>query len=102
MIRHILLAQVPTESEKAMLQSFDDLRAVVDRLPGATGLAFGPSRSPEALERGFTHGLCIDFVDHDALKLYADDAEHRAIGQRIVGCALGGVDGLVVVDLELH
>lgn len=63
--------------------------------------ASGPSYSPEQLERGYTHGLVVDFADLPALHGYAVDAEHVAAGGLITEAAVGGRDGLLVVDLDI-
>ncbi len=81
--------------------AFQQVGRVVDRLPGALSFACGPSNSPENLERGYTHGLVIDFVDLPALHDYAVDAEHVAAGALLMQAAVGGQDGLLVVDLDL-
>lgn len=99
MIRHILLVRAPDDSDAEIATLFSGIAAL--RLPGLLAVSSGPSRSPEDLERGYTHGLVADFADWDALRGYAEDPEHRAIGSRLTMVAEGGIDGLLVVDLEL-
>lgn len=102
MVRHIVLTRcAPGTSADTIGEIYAGLRAVSERLPGATNFTGGPSNSPEDLERGYTHGFSIDFDDHAALRAYADDPEHRALGARLVEAADGGIDGLLVVDLEV-
>ncbi|MEO5834760.1 MAG: Dabb family protein [Nakamurella sp.] len=103
MIRHILLVRCdpgPT-SDDDLIAQFAVIAGLRPRLPGLLAVTFGPSHSPEDLERGYTHGLVADFADRAALSRYAADATHRAAGARITELAAGGVDGLLVVDLEL-
>ena len=102
MVRHIVLTRfAPGTSDQTIADIYGGLRAVAERLDGASGFVAGPSNSPEDLERGYTHGFSIDFADHDALRAYAEDPEHRALGARLVEHAAGGLDGLLVVDLEV-
>jgi hypothetical protein len=101
MIRHIVLVKTQGTAAAAQLElAFQQIGQVVDRLPGALSVAYGPSNSPEQLERGYTHGLVIDFTDSQALHDYAVDAGHVAAGA-LIGQAAGGQDGLLVVDLEV-
>ena len=101
MIRHIVLTKFrPDTSEETISQIYAGLGAVAEKLPGANNFVGGRSESPEQLERGYTHGFVIDFDDWDALRVYADDAEHKALGAQLVAQAIGGVDGILVLDIE--
>jgi hypothetical protein len=101
MIRHIVLVKVQGDSAVAQLQeAFQQIGRVADRLAGALAFAYGPSNSPEQLERGYTHGLVVDFTDAQALHDYSVDAEHVAAGGLITEAAVGGPDGLLVMDLD--
>lgn len=102
MIRHILLVKAQGGSAAGRLESaFQQIGLVADRLPGVLSFAHGLSNSPEQLERGYTHGLVIDFTDAHALHRYAVDPQHIAAGALITEAAIGGRDGLLVVDLEV-
>lgn len=102
MIRHIVLVKAQGDAAGAQLElAFRRIGRVVDRLTGALSIAYGPSNSPEQLERGYTHGLVIDFTDAQALHRYAVDEDHVAAGALIGQAAVGGQDGLLVVDLEI-
>lgn len=101
MIRHILLVKARPDATDDLLTAFGAIAALVGRLPGLLAVSSGPSRSPEDLERGYTHGLVADFADRDALLRYADDPDHRAAGAVITGAAADGREGLLVVDLVM-
>lgn len=102
MIRHILLVPLAGDAVATQLQdAFARIGQVAARLPGVLSCSYGPSNSPEQMERGYTHGLVIDFADAAALHGYAIDPQHRAAGALIAGAATGGVDGLLVVDLQI-
>ena len=100
MIRHIVLTKfTPSTSEEKITQSYDGLAAVTAKLPGARDFKGGRSQSPEQIERGYMHGFTIDFDDWAALQAYADHPEHKALGGQLVPNAIGGIDGILVLDI---
>ncbi|WP_425090663.1 Dabb family protein [Tropicimonas sp. S265A] len=102
MIRHIVLTKFkPGTSEDRIAEIYDGLSAVADRLEGAHGFTGGRSRSPEQIERGYMHGFTLDFDDWDALARYASDPAHQALGAQLVENAVGGIDGILVLDIEI-
>ncbi|MEM1361766.1 MAG: Dabb family protein [Pseudomonadota bacterium] len=102
MIRHIVLTQfTPHTPEAKIAQIYAELAAVAEKLDGAFGFTGGRSESPEKIERGYMHGFVIDFDDWAALERYAQNAEHQALGQQLVDNAVGGIDGILVLDLEV-
>lgn len=101
MIRHIVLTRfLPDVSEATIAEIYGGLAAVADRLPGASGFHGGRSNSPENIERGYMHGFTIDFDNLDDLAAYADDPEHKRWGAEIVAHADGGLDGVLVLDID--
>lgn len=102
MIRHIVLTRFREDvSDTAIHEIYSGLAQVATRLPGTAGFHGGRSTSPEQIERGYLHGFTIDFDTWDDLKTYANDPEHRALGAQLVAAADGGVDGLLVLDIEV-
>ena len=102
MIRHIVLTKFrPDVSEKTIKNIYDELAALVEKLPGAANFTGGRSESPEQIERGYMHGFVIDFDSWDALQTYSDNAEHKALGGQLVANAVGGIDGILVLDLDV-
>lgn len=102
MIRHIVLTKFKSEtSENKIAEIYTGLFALVDKLPGAMRFTGGRSQSPEQIERGYMHGFVIDFESWDALKNYADNEEHKALGGQLVENAIGGIDGILVLDLDV-
>ncbi len=101
MIRHIVLTRFRNDvSEETVAQIYDGLAAVAARLPGAHGFHGGRSDSPENIERGYKHGFTIDFDNRTDLSAYAEDAEHKRWGAEIVAHAQGGIDGVLVLDID--
>lgn len=102
MIRHIVLTKFkPETSEETIASIYAGLAQISERLPGASGFTGGRSKSPEQIERGYMHGFVIDFDDWDALSAYAYDEEHKTYGAQIVENAIGGIDGVLVLDLDV-
>ncbi len=102
MIRHIVLTRFkPETSESTIADIYDGLSALSEKLTGAQGFTGGRSESPEQIERGYMHGFVIDFDNWDALQAYAQNEEHQALGGQLVANAVGGIDGILVLDLDV-
>lgn len=102
MIRHIVLVRFkPEVSETRVAEIFGALPKLSAKLSGVINFTCGRSESPEKMERGFMHGFTIDFSSWEALANYADDPDHKVFGGQLVGNAVGGVDGILVFDLEV-
>ena len=101
MIRHIVLIRVKTDiSEAAILGIFDELEIVRKDVPGMGAIISGRSQSPEKIERGYMHGFTIDFENWQDLALYQSNPVHKATGAKIVNISIGGLDGVLVFDVE--
>jgi hypothetical protein len=102
MIRHCVLTKfrsdVGTADKQAIFAALDALRDVVDGIEAAH---FGANVSPEGLGQGFDDGFTIDFRDAAARDAYLVHPAHRQAGARLVAALDGGVEGLVVFDLDL-
>ncbi|WP_111560331.1 Dabb family protein [Paracoccus sediminilitoris] len=102
MIRHIVLIKFkPEVSESCITEIYSGLWSLTNKLPGARHFTGGRSASPEQIERGYFHAFVIDFDTWLDLKKYTDHPEHQALGSQIVKNAINGLDGLLVLDLEV-
>ncbi len=102
MIRHIVLIKFkPGLSRDDIADIFDELYAIKAKLPGVISITSGQSESPEKIERGYLHGFVADFADWGALQAYQDHPDHKRLGARLVANAIGGIDGILVFDLEV-
>ncbi len=102
MIRHVVLirpsaAATPADVEAAM-SAVAALKGVV---PGILDVRMGANVSPEGLGRGYTHGFVVDFEDEAARDAYLPHPAHQRAGAMIVAVADGGIDGVLVFDLEI-
>lgn len=102
MIRHIVLIKFqPDVGEEEIARLFAELRAIEAKVPGILGITSGRSESPEKIERGYMHGFVIDFADWEALEAYQSHPDHKALGARLVANAIGGIDGILVLDIPV-
>lgn len=102
MIRHIVLIKFQAGvSEETISALFQELRKIETQVPGILDIKSGRSESPEKIERGYMHGFVVDFLDWDALQNYQDHPDHKALGAKLVENAVGGLDGILVLDIPL-
>jgi Stress responsive A/B Barrel Domain len=103
MIRHIVLIKFkPDMSEAAIAAIFSDLHAIKNVLPGVLSITSGRSQSPEQIERGYMHGFIADFVTWETLQAYQDHPDHKRVGAALIAAAIGGIDGILVFDLQVQ
>lgn len=88
-------------TEENIAKIYNGLSDLTDALPGASGFTGGRSESPEQIERGYLHGFVVDFDDWAALRTYQQDKTHKALGAQLVKHAVGGIDGILVLDFEV-
>ncbi|WP_428673134.1 Dabb family protein [Roseibium sp.] len=102
MIRHIVLIKFkPEVSEAEISGMFQELRTIEAQVPGILGITSGRSESPEKIERGYMHGFVVDFESWNALEAYQTHPDHKALGARLVANAIGGLDGILVLDIPV-
>ncbi|WP_428648320.1 Dabb family protein [Roseibium sp.] len=102
MIRHIVLIKFkPEVSEAEISGMFQELRTIEAQVPGILDITSGRSESPEKIERGYMHGFVVDFESWNALEAYQTHPDHKALGARLVANAIGGLDGILVLDIPV-
>jgi hypothetical protein len=79
----------------------------IRRLTEVSGIEFtnfqrGPNVSPEGYAMGFADGFTMDFASRNACFSYLAHPTHRAIGERLIEALDGGVQGLMVFDIDLE
>jgi len=101
MIQHIVLVRFKDGTPQGMIDAlFDEIRALQPQVPGMGRVTSGPSLELEKLEKGFRHGFVVEFESRAALEAYQVHPEHRRTGAKLVAAAEGGLDGILVFDLE--
>ncbi|WP_298918735.1 Dabb family protein [uncultured Roseobacter sp.] len=102
MIRHMVLTKFTSETpESTILDIYAGLRRLTEMMPGARNFGGGRSQSPEKIERGYMHGFSIDFDSWSDLQAYSENEDHKALGGQIVANAEGGLEGVLVLDIEV-
>ena len=103
MIRHCVFVRFRpdvTQSEKDGI--FAEIAALKTRLPGFLAAHVGVNVSPETgMDKGYSDGFIVDFDSPAARDAYLEDEEHRKTGAKIVAAAVGGIEGILVYDLEI-
>ncbi|RCS24982.1 Dabb family protein [Phyllobacterium salinisoli] len=102
MIRHIAIIRFREGLHAAEIESLlKSVHALQDQIEGILAVSSGASSSPENLEKGFTHGFVVDFVDAAARDAYLPHPAHVKVGQSLVAAAHGGIEGILVFNLAM-
>jgi len=103
MIRHCVFIRFKSEISAARkTELFAEISALRARLPGILAVHVGGNVSPEeGMDKGFSDGFIVDFVDAPSRDVYLDDPEHKQAGANLVDAAEGGLAGIFVYDLEI-
>lgn len=99
MIQHIVMLGLLDGYDAGELDTVMRGLAALD-LPGFIGFSHGANRDFEGKSPDYPYGFIGTFTDAAALKLYAADPDHQALGARLVSLC-GGADAIMVIDLEL-
>ena len=101
MILHSVYLRLNDGADKAeLLEIMSGLDALRLKLDGMTDFRHGPNHDFEGKSKEYPYGFVAEFVGTEALKAYAEDEEHAALGARLVALCEGGADGITVFDLE--
>lgn len=102
MIRHCVFIRFKADVSSAERASIlSDIAALKPLIDGYLTVHIGGNVSPEGLGKGFADGFVIDFRDAKARDAYLVHPDHEKAGGRIVAASDGGVDGVLVYDLEI-
>lgn len=101
MIHHCVWVRFRPECSPAERQGLlAEIHALVGVIPGLRAVYLGRNARFEDLDHGFEDGFIAVFDDRAALQAYQDHPAHQATGRQLVARALGGLQGLLVFDLE--
>ena len=99
MIQHIVMLSLNEGYDQSELADVMQGLSVL-QIPGFVGFTHGPNRDLENKTPDHPYGFICTFADADALRRYAGDAAHQALGARLVALC-GGGGGIMVIDLEV-
>ena len=102
MIRHCVFVKYRADVSRAQRDAiYTELELLIPKIPGMLSVEAGPNVSPEGLGKGFDEGFFAEFNDARVRDAYLVDADHQALGARLVSLAEGGLDGILVFDLDV-
>ena len=103
MIRHCVFIKFkPETTRERIAELFSEIDGLKHHLDGILAVHVGSNVSPEqGMDKGFSDGFVVDFDSAQSRDNYLADAKHQAAGAKLVAAALGGVDGILVYDLEI-
>jgi hypothetical protein len=95
-LRHVVIVKFNPTADVSNI--FAALHGLKEKIDGILHISTGADCSPEAMQRGNTHGFTVDFKDAKARDTYLPHPEHQKVGAMIVAAADGGIDGTTVLD----
>jgi len=98
-ITHVVLLKVRKDVAKSQVDEvFAALARLKGRIPGLLSFSCGPYSSPEGLNKGFTHGFVMMFIDAKSRDVYLPHPEHEKVKALVLAVLDGGLDGVVAFD----
>src|ERR1043166_5775576 len=99
MVKHVVLLRIRRDlSPSAVEQLFAQIAALRHTISGIFDFSWRPYSSPEGLQRGFTHGFVMTFVDEASRDAYLPHPEHERVKAQILAALDGGLDAAVAFD----
>ena len=96
MICHVVLLKFRNSGDANNI--FAKLKNLQSQIEGIVDIRCGKNCSHEGLQKGFTHGFFVDFIDAAARDAYLHHPAHQKVGAMIVAATEGGMDGIAVID----
>ena len=101
MIHHcVWLRFQPEITDSAKQALWQELKSLVGVIDGLVEVRSGKNARYENLDHGFADGFIAVFTTRAALAAYQAHPSHQATGAKLVQSALGGLQGLLVFDLD--
>jgi len=99
MIVHMVLLRIRRNVQLREIERvFQALAGLQKKIPGITGLSWGPNNSPTGLNRGFTHAFCMGLKDAAARDACLRHPEHERVKAMLASVIEGGVDAVLEFD----
>ena len=85
MVKHVVLLRLrPDIPQSTIERLFAEIAALRRKIPGLLDFSWGAYSSPEGLNRGFTHGFVMTFVDEASRDAYLPHPEHERVKAQIL------------------
>jgi len=98
-VKHVVLLRFRQDTSPAKVDElFGLLRGLREKIPGILDFSGGAYSSDEGLNKAFTHGFVMTFVDAASRDAYLPHPEHEAVKQKILAEIDGGLDAVVAFD----
>ncbi|PRX11753.1 Dabb family protein [Martelella mediterranea] len=102
MILHCVFIRFQQEVTVAEKQAiYTDIAALKGVVDGIVDVKAGPNVSPEGLDSGYVDGFTVTFENAAARDAYLDHPDHKAVSEKIVAAAAGGMSGIFVFDMKI-
>ena len=100
MIQHIVMLQLnSTHDSEELAAVMDGLDSLV--IAGFRNFQHGPNRDVENKSPDYPYGFICSFNDLAALDRYASDPTHQILGTRLCTLCVGGIKGIMVMDIQV-
>ena len=102
MIRHCVFIRFKPQISRARRDElFAEIDALKNTLAGIAAVHVGANVSPETgMDKGYADGFMVDFDNAESRDAYLIDPGHQKVGAKLVDAAVGGVEGILVYDLD--
>ena len=104
MVRHCVFIRFKPETRHEKIRELlGEIDGLKHHLDGVLAVHVGINVSPEkGMDKGYSNGFMVDFENSECRDRYLADTQHLTVGAKLVEAALGGVDGILVYDMNIE
>ncbi len=97
-VKHIALFKFKEGTTEGQINKiFDDILDLTENVTGVEDYVSGTNNSSEGLNKGFSHGFVMTFVDAAARDAYLANSDH----ERVKALLLANIEDGLVFDFEV-
>jgi hypothetical protein len=97
-VKHIALIKFKEGTSTQQIdQLFDALLELTENVEGVEDYVSGTNNSPEALNKGLTHGFVMSFHDAASRDAYLTHPDHEAVKSKFLPI----VEDIIIFDFEV-
>ena len=102
MIMHCVFIRFRQETSGEEKQAlYDEVAGLKRVIPGMVDVKSGANVSSEGLDSGYADGFVVTFEDTAARDDYLEHPDHKAVSEKLVAAAAGGISGVLVFDMRV-